>query len=315
MKYQLQRILAFTGIIYAKVTYTGYKVLRFELAELRDYQKIFALKENPMLGLDIWKETSDGKLDLLVPPESYSFVTAELHDLPMSILIDDIEQGIQNERNSPSHLFSRQIPSDHSIYYDSIFSDYQSNDVYMEYLLQNPEAKDFQIGETVHGRPIRGIKFGRGSKNIVVTGGIHAREWISPSTVTYIASHLMSNSTRALSFRERFTFHMIPVLNPDGYEFSRTTDRLWRKNRQTNENSECIGVDLNRNFEFKWRMFGHDDPCAENYRGAAPFSTIEARSLDSYVGSLTNVVSYFDIHSYGKIFPIFRTNDFVFFWI
>jgi murein tripeptide amidase MpaA len=58
------------------------------------------------------------------------------------------------------------------------------------------------------------VKFGSGSKTVVVTGGTHAREWIGPATTTYIAAFLMSDDTRAISLRKSFTFHFIPVLNP-----------------------------------------------------------------------------------------------------
>lgn len=40
---------------------------------------------------------------------------------------------------------------------------------------------------------------------------------------------------------------IVPVLNPDGYEFTHTKDRMWRKNRAHHE-GECVGIDLNRNF-------------------------------------------------------------------
>ena len=38
------------------------------------------------------------------------------------------------------------------------------------------------------------------------------------------------------------------------YEYSHTTDRLWRKNRAANHDTLglCRGVDLNRNFGYKW---------------------------------------------------------------
>ena len=29
-------------------------------------------------------------------------------------------------------------------------------------------------------------------------------------------------------------------------------DRMWRKNRRPIEGSKCVGVDLNRNFDFKF---------------------------------------------------------------
>eukprot|EP00976_Prorocentrum_cordatum_P039056 794328-Prorocentrum_minimum.AAC.1 len=47
----------------------------------------------------------------------------------------------------------------------------------------------------------------------------------------------------------------VPMANPDGYEFSRTSERMWRKNRRggmENRVGPCAGVDLNRNFPNHW---------------------------------------------------------------
>ena len=42
----------------------------------------------------------------------------------------------------------------------------------------------------------------------------------------------------------------MPMLNPDGYEFSRNTDRMWRKNRAAPPpGSECYGVGMVSNNE------------------------------------------------------------------
>ena len=72
-------------------------------------------------------------------------------------------------------------------------------------------------------------------------------------------------------------------MNPDGYEYSRSTDRMWRKNRRKNENSKCDGVDLNRNFDKGYGDYSSDDPCQEDYRGPEAFSEPEARALRDYV--------------------------------
>lgn len=60
-------------------------------------------------------------------------------------------------------------------------------------------------------------------------------------------------------------------MNPDGYEYTHTTDRLWRKNRR--RNTFCTGVDLNRNYGYKWGGQGASrQPCAETFAGAGAFS-------------------------------------------
>ena len=86
-----------------------------------------------------------------------------------------------------------------------------------------------------------------------MSGGIHAREWIAPAATSYVLTRLLEtyatdNSTRTVV--DRFELVFAPCVNPDGYTFSRTDDRLWRKNRRpaSANGGQCAGVDLNRNF-------------------------------------------------------------------
>jgi zinc carboxypeptidase len=81
---------------------------------------------------------------------------------------------------------------------------------------------------------------------IVITGGIHAREWISSEFVYLLAEYLIINynpgqprniyehCVRELVDKRQVC--IIPMLNPDGNHFSVFTDkqagRLWRKNRR-----------------------------------------------------------------------------------
>jgi hypothetical protein len=49
---------------------------------------------------------------------------------------------------------------------------------------------------------------------------------------------------------DMFEVHTIPVLNPDGYEYSQTVSNNWRLSRKPNPGSNAIGTDLNRNFNY-----------------------------------------------------------------
>ena len=69
---------------------------------------------------------------------------------------------------------------------------------------------------------------------IWIDGGMHAREWISPASVTYIVKKLIDDDKSKFTNRhlvENLDWYFLAVANPDGYEWSRTEDRLWRKNR------------------------------------------------------------------------------------
>ena len=78
----------------------------------------------------------------------------------------------------------------------------------------------------------------------------------------------------------------MPLVNPDGYEFSRKEDRLWRKNRRKNPGSKCFGVDLNRNFAKKFGTASSDNPCEEDFRGHEAFSEPETFAFKSYLEEL-----------------------------
>ncbi|XP_063585938.1 carboxypeptidase O-like [Penaeus indicus] len=150
---------------------------------------------------------------------------------------------------------------------------------------------------------IKKRKSTRGKRNkpmVLMEGGAHAREWISPAVATYLAQQLADSGK---SFLKRVTVILVPVLNPDGYEYSHTTDRMWRKNRRANADSSCKGVDLNRNFD---KAFGvpsgsSDDPCSPIYHGAEAFSEPETRALRDLANVFRKDLNiYMSLHSYGK---------------
>ena len=72
---------------------------------------------------------------------------------------------------------------------------------------------------------------------IFIEGGIHAREWISPATVTFIIRELVTNpkyikikisvticvKIKYFSYRDlitKFDWIIMPLVNPDGYAYS-----------------------------------------------------------------------------------------------
>lgn len=59
-------------------------------------------------------------------------------------------------------------------------------------------------------------------------------------------------SSNVTQLRDAFDWYIQPSVNPDGYEYTWTTNRMWRKTRKPNQDSECIGTDGNRNFEIGW---------------------------------------------------------------
>lgn len=139
-------------------------------------------------------------------------------------------------------------------------------------------------------------------KTLVITCGIHAREWISPSAGLYVADRirvLSRTSRRHQLALSRVEVAIVPVQNPDGYEFTWTNDRYWRKNRRRN-NSTSYGVDLNRNYASAWGGPGSSgNTSSDVYRGTAAFSEPETRAVRNAMATMPNVVGFIDFHSYG----------------
>lgn len=122
---------------------------------------------------------------------------------------------------------------------------------YLDYLAETyPNlCTVYSIGRSVEGNDLKVLKISNGGSNnkaVWIDGGIHAREWISPAVVTYIINDLVLNFEGESSSVQSIDWYFLPLANPDGYEYSHYTDRLWRKNRA--RNGACYGTDLNRNY-------------------------------------------------------------------
>ncbi|XP_020278345.1 carboxypeptidase B-like [Pseudomyrmex gracilis] len=157
------------------------------------------------------------------------------------------------------------------------------------------------IGNSIEGRPLKLLRISNGTPDapaIWIDGGIHAREWISPAAVTYIIDYLVENSDKLQT-----DFYILPVVNPDGYEYTFVTDRLWRKNRRkTNSVTGCMGIDLNRNFGYRWGGKGTSQmPCRDTYSGTGPFSEPETEAIRNFFDiSAAQFKAYLTFHSYGQ---------------
>ena len=63
-----------------------------------------------------------------------------------------------------------------------------------------------------------------------IDGGIHAREWITPATVTFFVKQL-TEDLEDQTLIDRLDWYILPSVNPDGYAYTQSDDRLWRKTR------------------------------------------------------------------------------------
>ncbi|PNI99510.1 CPA1 isoform 3, partial [Pan troglodytes] len=92
------------------------------------------------------------------------------------------------------------------------------------------------------------------------------------------------------------------VTNPDGFAFTHSTNRMWRKTRSHTAGSLCIGVDPNRNWDAGFGLSGaSSNPCSETYHGKFANSEVEVKSIVDFVKDHGNIKAFISIHSYSQL--------------
>lgn len=174
----------------------------------------------------------------------------------------------------------------------------------------------FVAGQSYEGRQILGAKvtYGPNRKGIFIEGGMHAREWIGPATTTYILNQLLTSDNKEVRLiAESFDWYFVPHANPDGYVYTHTDNRLWRKTR-TPYGDDCFGADPNRNWGFHWNEIGaSDNPCSDTYAGPYAFSEIETKTMADYLATALagKIHTYISFHSYSQLllFPYGHSSE------
>jgi carboxypeptidase T len=194
------------------------------------------------------------------------------------------------------------------------------------------------LGKTSEGRDILALRISEnvGSPDtakkpgVVITGCHHAREWMSVECPLHLSHELVEKFDSDPAIKKRVQdaeIWVIPIANPDGYEYSRETDNWWRKNRRPvvtdamGKPTKAIGVDLNRNYwdgkaeHFElYRPKGDtpgstfddfsqtsDRPSSDTYRGPSGASELETKALLNLELGHANVKGVIDHHSYSEM--------------
>ena len=180
-------------------------------------------------------------------------------------------------------------------------------------------AQVTSIGKSLEGRELWAIKISdhvtseEDEPCIALLGAHHAREWISVDVPFLVAEYFLDHyaaDTTITRFIDNAEIWIVPMVNPDGHQYSVMKDRLWRKNRRNNGDG-TYGVDLNRNYGHEWGGPGSSgDSYSETYRGPSPFSEPESRVVRDFLTDLQPdvMISY---HNYSQLilYPWGHTYD------
>jgi len=223
------------------------------------------------------------------------------------------------ERNIPYVLESAEVLPDFRVAADNEggingdFHDYREleRDIFL-LADSHPElARVVDIGDSLEGRNIYALKISdnvwadEDEAAVVFLGCHHAREWISVEVPFLMGKHLLENYQGDGNIKglvDNSEIWIVPLVNPDGLEYSIHFYRYWRKNRRDNGDGS-FGVDLNRNYGFEW---GHDDigsspdPSSETYRGRSAFSEPETQAVRNLLEG-RNFQALVSFHSYSQV--------------
>lgn len=164
---------------------------------------------------------------------------------------------------------------------------------------------------THDGKTMSYLKIGNGvgpnRPRVLITTGIHAREWVPPNamlrqvrrllkaytagtdiaipsftdpvtSITYPAFNLPLPEIKRII--ETLDLYYVPLVNPDGFAFTLAVNDFahtnWRKNRRPpsppSADPDCVGVDLNRNFDIAFDINSY-------------YSTVAAATLPTFTNS------------------------------
>lgn len=287
------------------VRYDGHALVRSVLHAPSD---LAALESAGILMLSC--EPSPNGVDLVVPPGAGGVL--EAMGLESETLIDDIQPMIDAE-SARIRDSLRRLARGEGDWYDDYKPLSAIDERIDELIARRPDLVSRSvIGTTHEGRPIwvmriSGETGGACKPGFLLNGLTHAREWITPMNVMYLAERLVDDygtDPEITAVVDQMEWFIIPVLNPDGYAFSWSTNRLWRKNRAPHPQiASRRGVDLNRNYSVDW---GDDqgsspEPYADLYRGLAPFSERETSALRDFVLAHPNIRAHNDTHSAAEL--------------
>uniref|UniRef100_A0A0P6FVC1 Zinc carboxypeptidase n=1 Tax=Daphnia magna TaxID=35525 RepID=A0A0P6FVC1_9CRUS len=263
-------------------------------------------------GFEAWKDSDaiSAPIGVLIPPPFLEEMKLKLAatNISYEVEISDLQTAI-NDENASVNVSAITTKLAHKMDWTSY---HRLDDIYgyLKYLADTyPKlVRLIDIGTSYEDRPLYVVRISNSSSPdtqpaVWIDLGIHAREWISPAVATYILHQLVEEPTNA-GLLLNVDWYIMPIMNPDGYEYTHMKNRLWRKTRSKTSSKKCRGVDANRNFGYQWGGAGSSrDPCAIKFRGANAFSEPETLATSNFITEKSKQIKlYLTLHSFGQVF-------------
>ncbi|XP_053327657.1 carboxypeptidase O-like [Spea bombifrons] len=297
-----------------KVRYDGDQVLKI-IPEVTEHVQ-YLQKITKEWQLDLWKPDlieeieAGNEMHVRVPFSYLHQMKENLHQqaMPFTIMITDVQKLIDHNAQTQHKMQRMSMKSYNYTIYHPMEEIYQWMDDIKD--KHSDLVTQHYLGHTYENRPIYYLKIGwpshKKKKIFFMDCGIHAREWISVAYCQWFVQEVLSNHRNDMlltNVLKQLDFYIVPVFNVDGYVYTWTTERLWRKNRSPHDNGTCYGVDLNRNFNSRWGTVGIASECdSPVFCGPSPASEPETQALVSLIEThKSDILCYINVHSYGQL--------------
>lgn len=245
----LATALLATSALTEKARFDYYRLYRTKIDTLEHLEVLQAIEQLGE-GYSFWSEpvNLDSEVELVVPPHKFAEFgeLVERYGLSVELSVSNLQELFEQEssRNTREAFGWTAYYTLEEIY------------AWMDGLVQQyPDVLSPIVGGQSHeGRAIRGVKvsYKEGNPGVFMEGTMHAREWISGATLTWILNQLLtSGDAQVRNIAENYDWYFFPITNPDGYVYSHTTNRQWRKTRKPHS-ILCTGADPNRNWGYNW---------------------------------------------------------------
>ncbi|XP_075455479.1 carboxypeptidase A1 [Ascaphus truei] len=293
--------------------FVGHQVLRILTADEAQVELVKELENLEHLQLDFWQSPrAVGKpIDIRVPFNSLQSVKIylESNDIQYNVMIEDLESLLDEEKRDIKIGRSMEnARSTNTFNYATYHTLDEINNFIDTLVAENPGlVSKIQIGKSTEGRPLNILKFSTGANRPAfwIDTGIHSREWVTQASGLWFAKKIVDDYGRDPSLTStlnQLDIFLEIVTNPDGYVFTHTSNRMWRKTRSANSGSTCIGTDPNRNWDAGFGGGGSSsNPCSETYRGRAAHSEPEVKAIVDFVKSHGQIKGFISIHSYSQM--------------
>ncbi|CAM4734546.1 unnamed protein product [Leuciscus chuanchicus] len=297
--------------VFAKKTFERDQVLRISAKDEAQISLLKELSEQGHLGLDFWMEPVHESLpvDVRVPFHSLQAVRAFLayNQIQYNVMIENVQDLLEDEEREMVKYNAFPRSTDDFVY--SAYHDLNSIYSFMDMLVAENSnlVSKIVIGKSYEKRPLNVLKFSTGANRpgIWIDTGIHSREWVTQASGIWFAKKIVTDYRRDPIFTDilnKYDIFLEIVTNPDGYAYTHSSDRMWRKTRKPNPGSSCVGVDPNRNWDAGFGGPGSsNNPCSETYRGPSAHSEPEVKAIVDFVKSHGNLKAFVSIHSYSQM--------------